>query len=68
MEYLGAFVLPYRIYDSRATLRRMSVKLNRLSCMPVSSYTFNALASYAGVLSHWQNNRVRWCFVEAIGF
>ena len=59
VEYLGAFLLPYRIYVSRKTLERMDLKLHLLGTVTDSEYVYNALNSYCGVLSHWQNYNVR---------
>lgn len=59
VEYLGAFVLPYRIYVSRSTLGRMDVKLKALGLENNKEHICNALNSYCGVLSHWQNYNIR---------
>ena len=59
MEFLGAFVLPYRTYLSRATLGRMDEKLYALETETDPVHTVNALNSYCGVLSHWQSFNAR---------
>ena len=59
VEYLGGFVLPYRIYVSRATLQRMDEKLYLLEDERYISHINNALNSYCGVLSHWENYNMR---------
>jgi len=59
IEYLGAFVLPYRIYLSRSTLERMDLKLFELESEGKPTHIADALNSYCGVLSHWNNFNVR---------
>ena len=59
VEYLGAFLLPYRTYVSRATLERMDAKLNALETERHTGHVCNALNSYCDVLSHWNNYNVR---------
>lgn len=59
IEFLGAFVLPYRTYLSRATLGRMDEKLYALEAEADPVHTVNALNSYCGVLSHWQSFKAR---------
>lgn len=59
VEYLGAFVLPYRTYLSRSTLERMDAKLYALENEGKTIHVGNALNSYCGVLSHWQGYNTR---------
>ena len=59
IEFLGAFVLPYRTYLSRAMLGRMDEKLFALEAEADPVHTVNALNSYCGVLSHWQSFNTR---------
>ena len=59
VEFLGAFLLPYRIYISRNTLTRMDAKLSALELENDAEHVRKALNSYCGVLSHWQNHHVR---------
>ena len=59
VEFLGAFVLPYRTYLSRNTLERIDVKLFALENKNDAASIGNALNSYCGVMSHWQNYNVR---------
>ena len=59
VEYLGGFVLPYRIYVSRTTLKRMDEKLYMHEYECNTCHINNALNSYCGVLSHWENYNVR---------
>lgn len=57
-EFLGAWLKPRRIYASRATAARMRIKLHILARSGRSKWCA-ALNSYCGVLSHWQNYRLR---------
>lgn len=59
VEYLGAFLLPYRTYISRATLERMDAKLYALESENDRNHICNAINSYCGVLSHGNNFNVR---------
>ena len=59
VEFLGSFVLPYRIYLSRSTLDRMDAKLDLLAEEGRTSHLANAISSYCGVLSHWNNYHAR---------
>lgn len=59
VEFLGAYVLPYRIYLSRSTLERIDRKLTDLENEKNITSISNALNSYCGVMSHWQNYNVR---------
>ncbi len=59
VEFLGAFVLPYRTYLSRAMLERMDAKLFALEMEGGTTHMGNALNSYCGVLLHWNNFNVR---------
>ena len=49
----------YGIYISRATLERMDAKLYALESENDRNHICNALNSYCGVLSHWNNFNVR---------
>lgn len=57
-EFLGAWLKPHRIYVSRTTVSRMRNKLHILAGSDRSKW-FASLNSYCGVLSHWNNYRVR---------
>ena len=59
VEFLGAFVLPYRIYTSRTTLARMDTKLALLETSGDPVYRVCALNSYCGVLTHGNNFHLR---------
>ena len=59
VEFLGAFLLPYRTYSSRFSLQRMDDKLFALEAEGRTVHVGNALNSYCGVLSHWNNFNIR---------
>lgn len=59
VEFLGAFVLPYRTYISRATLRRTDGKLLALEQCADKGRVRKTLNSYCGILSHWNNYNLR---------
>lgn len=59
IEFLGAFLLPRRIYSSRSLLERMDAKLDILEKDLSPYHVAKALNSYCGVLSHWNDFRVR---------
>lgn len=57
-EFLGAWLKPHRVYASRSTVGRMRRKLQVLAHSDQSAW-FASLNSYCGVLSHWNNYRLR---------
>ncbi len=59
VEFLGAFLLPYRTYASRTTLTRMDAKLSLLEQTGDPGRLFFALNSYCGVLAHGNNYHLR---------
>ena len=59
IDFLGGYVLPYRIYTCRGTLERMDRKLLALETAGNLEHIEKALNSFCGVLSHWQNNNIR---------
>lgn len=59
IDFLGGFVLPYRIYVNRSTLERMDAKLFVLEDCGESQHVEKSLNSYCGVLSHWNNYNIR---------
>ena len=58
IEFLGAFIKPYRIYASRQTINRMRKKLPLLLNQPLIEIV-SSLNSYCGVLSHGRNYQLR---------
>ena len=65
-EFLGAWLKPRRIYASRSTVGRMSRKLRVLAASGRQKWQAS-LNSYCGVLSHWQNYRLRRQLMTADG-
>ena len=59
VEFLGAYVLPYRTYVSRTTLERMDAKLAVLEEEKDFRHLTCALNSYCGVLGHGSNFKAR---------
>jgi len=57
-EFLGAWLKPHRIYASRSTVVRITAKLHKLA-RSIQSKWYAALNSYCGVLSHWNNYKLR---------
>ncbi|MBQ7424485.1 MAG: RNA-directed DNA polymerase [Prevotella sp.] len=57
-EFLGAWLKPRRIYASRATIGRMQSKLHLLALAERTTW-YASLNSYCGVMSHWNNYRLR---------
>ena len=58
IEFLGAFIKPYRIYASRQTINRIRKKLPLLRNQPLIKIV-SSLNSYCGVLSHGENYKLR---------
>lgn len=59
VEFLGAFLLPHRIYSSRSMLERMDKKLFLLENDFSTDHVAKTLNSYCGILSHWNDFNVR---------
>lgn len=64
-EFLGTWVKPRRIYASRATVSRMKSKLHVLAHSSDRTSWYASLNSYCGVLSHWNNYRLRRCLLTS---
>ena len=58
VEFLGAWLKPYRIYVSRNCVGRIGRKLDVLEKKEPGKW-YAALNSYCGLLSHWNNYNVR---------
>jgi len=58
-EFLGSWLKPHRIYASRETVCRMRPKLRILADTGDAGKYYTALNSYCGVLSHWNNYKLR---------
>lgn len=59
IEYLGAYVLPYRIYVGRSTLFRIYNKLPVLEMENRRDLVASSLNSYCGIFSHGRNFNLR---------
>ena len=58
VEFLGAWLKPYRVYVSRNCLGRINRKLDVLALIHPEKW-YASLNSYCGLLSHWNNFNVR---------
>lgn len=58
VDFLGAFVKPYRTYASRNCLRRMSRNMARLN-MSDTGQVYRSVNSFLGVLSHYRTYNIR---------
>jgi hypothetical protein len=58
VEYLGAFIKPYRIYISNHTLRRIEDKVKRIDYRDRQKAA-RSVNSYLGILSHTASWKVR---------
>lgn len=58
VEFLGSWLKPHRIYASRTTVARMKPKLHALAQGDRARW-YASLNSFCGVLSHWNNYRLR---------
>ncbi len=58
VEFLGAWLKPYRIYVSRNSVGRIKRKLGLLALESPEKW-YAPLNSYCGLLSHWNNFNVR---------
>ena len=56
VEFLGAFILPYRTYISNESLKRIHY---RLLTLKIKGYEFiNSINSYFGVFSHYNSYNI----------
>ena len=65
VEFLGAFVKPYRDYISNKTLERMTRNITQLDLSDIS-HAEASINSYIGVLSHTSSYRIRQQLFEEI--
>lgn len=56
VEFLGAYVKPYRTYISNASLRRIKTKLNKIGNKP---NFLNSINSYLGIFKHYSSFKLR---------
>lgn len=59
VEFLGAFVKPYRIYVSRKSFRRMRLKIDKLEFSDDPYKIRASLNSFLGILCHYKSYRIR---------
>ena len=58
VEFLGAWLKPFRVYVSRNCVGRINRKLDMLASKQPEKW-YASLNSYCGLLSHWNNFNVR---------
>ncbi len=58
VEFLGAYLKPFRVYASRQSVARMQTKLRMLATCHNKQHVSAALCSYRGVLSHGRNQKL----------
>lgn len=69
VEFLGAYVKPYRNYVRNSTLKRMSDKIQRLSIETDCHKAATSLNSFLGILSHYRSWKIRKSISErAVSF
>lgn len=56
VEFLGAYIKPYRTYISNASLRRIKTKLSNIMKKP---NFFNSINSYLGIFRHYSSFKLR---------
>lgn len=59
VEFLGAWLKPHRIYTSREAVVRIRAKMRLLAKSGNVEKWHSSLNSYCGVLSHWNNFKLR---------
>lgn len=59
VEFLGAWLKPHRIYTSREAVVRIRAKMRLLAKSGNVEKWHSSLNSYCGVLSHWNNYKLR---------
>ena len=59
IEFLGAFLLPYRIYIRRTSVLRMAEKISNMDFNEDPIRYNRAMDSFCGIMSHWNNFRLR---------
>jgi retron-type reverse transcriptase len=67
VEFLGAWLKPYRVYVSRNCLGRINRKLSVLETVNPKKW-YAPLNSYCGLLSHWNNYNVRKMLLKRHSF
>lgn len=59
VEFLGAFIKPYRTYLSTKTIRRMRKHLHYFNTYDTDKDVENMINSYLGIFSHYKSNKVK---------
>lgn len=59
VEFLGAFIKPYRTYISNSTLKRIKKKLLQLQNNGTNKNPINSINSYLGILKHYSSFNLR---------
>ena len=59
VEFLGAFIKPYRSYISNSTLKRIKKKLLQLQNNGTNKDPTNSINSYLGILRHYSSFNLR---------
>lgn len=59
VEFLGAYVKPYRLYVSNKTIKRINRKLYRFQNYDVVVNVSNMVNSYLGIFSHYKSNLLK---------
>ena len=59
IEFLGAFIKPYRTYISNKTVKRMKKKLYYFNNNDTDVNVSNMVNSYLGIFSHYKSNSIK---------
>ena len=59
VEFLGAFIKPYRTYISNKTVKRMNKNLYSFKIHGTNKNVSNMVNSYLGIFSHYKSNKVK---------
>lgn len=59
IEFLGAFIKPYRTYISNKTVKRMKKKLYYFNNNDIDVNVSNMVNSYLGIFSHYKSNSIK---------
>lgn len=55
VEFLGAFIKPYRKYISNHSFKRIKKNISNLECNRNMEYLFASINSYLGILKHYKS-------------
>ena len=59
VEFLGAFIKPYRTYISNKTVRRINRNLHDFQMYSSDKNVVNMVNSYLGTFSHYKSNKIK---------